>query len=432
MVRFTRIALILPILLLVGALSAHAQRSNDGSLYSRYGLGTIQSSLSSRANAMGNTGTALVSPNYISLSNPASWGSQVLTRFIGGFKYHSVRAVDAENRSSRLNASSIQGVSFSFPLLTRKLGFAAAYQPITRIGYRIEQPGTLTGDTASTAYTSIFSGDGGLQMIRGGLGYRISQGLFVGGSVDMILGMLENDRRTLFESSEFVDTHTSQSTRLHGVTATFGGLVLIPTLLSEDDGLSLGISARLPTRLQGTRVTTVGESLDRDTVGTAMTGTVNLPMRLQVGLSYQASDYLSFAVDGLFAPWEQFKSDFRFNGYAPAAGQTYNNRWQIGAGMEYRPAGGNVNASYLDRIVYRLGGYVEQSYIKPNPQVDLMQYALTAGVSLPTARLGNRIDLNLEIGTRGTTNYGLVRDTYYTLSIVVNFGERWFRKRLIG
>jgi hypothetical protein len=56
-------------------------------------------------------------------------------------------------------------------------------------------------------------------------------------------------------------------------------------------------------------------------------------------------------------------------------------------------------------------------------------YAVTAGFSLPTSLSGTRIDLNLEAGTRGTTDGTLVRDNFYRVALHVNFGERWFQER---
>jgi hypothetical protein len=422
--------------LLIALLPAQAQQSTDGSLYSRLGLGTMQSTLSSQAEGMGGAGTALISPNYLSMSNPASWSSQILTRFIGSYRYQSVGMADAQGNSSRLNAGSVGGGAFSLPLLTRRLGFVAAYTPVTRVGYQLRQPGTLpagpgNGDATDTGYETVFDGSGGLQSIRGGLGYRINRFVRLGASVDYYFGILERHQRTTFDSGDFLATQYARSTRLSGVTGTVGGIFLIPTILSDGDYLSIGISARLPTSLTAERVTTVGETLSRDTVGTVQKGTVDFPAQLQAGLAYQASNYVSFTLDGLIAPWKNFESTLPFTGYDPEGGSSFTDRWRVGAGFEYRPAGYNENAPYIQRVMYRVGASVDQSYVKPHPEVDLRQYAVTGGVSFPTTVAGNRIDLNLELGQQGTTDYNLIKDTYYTASIVVNFGERWFVKRPI-
>ncbi len=436
MLRLFRIFCLTGSLLLALSLSAQAQQSTDGSLYSRYGLGSMQSALSSQAEAMGGAGTALISPNYLSMSNPASWSSQILTRFIGSFRYQSVRMVDDENTASRMNAGSVGGGAFSLPLLTRRLGFVGAYAPVTRVGYQVRRPGTLPGDTLAgdvteTGYETVFEGSGGLQSIRGGLGYRLNSYIRVGASIDYYFGILDHAQQTRFDSDAFLDTKYTRSTRLRGVTGTVGAIFLIPTILSDEDYLSIGVSARLPSTLDASRTTTVGETLTRDTVGTVRDGSVDFPAKLQAGLAYQASDYVSFTLDGLYAPWKDFQSSLSFGAYDPNGISSFTNRWRMGAGFEYRPSGNNENAPYLQRVMYRLGVSAEQSYVNPRPDVNLRDYAVTGGISLPTAIAGNRIDLNLEMGQRGTTDQGLVKDTYYTASIIVNFGERWFVKRPI-
>jgi hypothetical protein len=101
----------------------------------------------------------------------------------------------------------------------------------------------------------------------------------------------------------------------------------------------------------------------------------------------------------------------------------------MSGGVEFLPAGEDVLDSFFSRTAYRLGGYYERSYVSPVDGQNINVMAATAGLSLPTMLSGTRIDLNLEVGTRGTTSQNLVRDTFYGISLNVNIGERWFRER---
>ena len=56
-------------------------------------------------------------------------------------------------------------------------------------------------------------------------------------------------------------------------------------------------------------------------------------------------------------------------------------------------------------------------------------YAVTGGVSVPNRLTGSRIDLGFEVGTRGSTEGVLVRDTFVKGTFTLNFGERWFVRR---
>ena len=82
----------------------------------------------------------------------------------------------------------------------------------------------------------------------------------------------------------------------------------------------------------------------------------------------------------------------------------------------------------LQRASYRIGGYAEQGLYAPAGQ-DVTTFALTGGVSLPNRLTGARFDLGLELGTRGSTEGVLVRDTFLKGTLTLNFGERWFIRR---
>ncbi|MFB3131585.1 MAG: hypothetical protein ACE10K_03585, partial [Rhodothermales bacterium] len=63
-----------------------AQGRDDGSLYSRFGLGDLRAFASPQIQAMGGGGTALWSWNYTNFGNPASWGRQRLVRAVVGVR----------------------------------------------------------------------------------------------------------------------------------------------------------------------------------------------------------------------------------------------------------------------------------------------------------------------------------------------------------
>ncbi len=65
----------------------------------------------------------------------------------------------------------------------------------------------------------------------------------------------------------------------------------------------------------------------------------------------------------------------------------------------------------------------------PVEGIDINTLALTGGLSLPAFTPGTRLDINVEVGTRGTTDQNLVRDVFYGVSATLNIGERWFVKR---
>ena len=425
-------------LLLGTAGLASAQSSSDGSLYSRFGIGALESFASAQVQGMGGGGVAMPSLRYTNFANPASWSGGVLTRFSGGLTYQGLAATDAGGNTSELTSGQLNALHFSFPLLSGKLGAALSFEPYSRVSYRVPETGTLgSGDSPAAdtvGYTVSYEGSGGLQVVKGGLGYRVNNRLAVGANVGVLFGILENGRRTTFDpaasAAGYGRTRVSTSTRLVGVTGTVGALLTLPGVLREADELSLGATFTLPSHLTGSRVRTLGESLDRDTLGTKVDGSLDLPLGAELGLAYRPDTRWTLVANGRYEPWSDFSSTFSLPGYIPDADVNgFKNRLRASAGFEFVPAGIDFTESYFKRTAYRLGFYYDDAYLSLNPETSLRAMAVTGGVSLPTLLPGARFDLNFEVGTRGTTDAELVRETFYRVLVNVNIGERWFEKR---
>lgn len=414
--------------------ASHAQGSNDGSLYSRFGIGELQTFATSQIEAMGGAGYALHSLNYLNVSNPATWADQVLTRAAAGFTYQNLRVTDAQDNQSRLASGFLNGVRFGLPILERKLGVAVGFVPYSRVSYRVQEEGTLYPENPepdTVLYTVDYEGTGGLQQIIGGAGYRFNENFSAGFGVNVVFGIVENGRRTSFiepgNVPQFVDANVRSATRLAGVTGTIGAFFSAPNLLREQDWASVGAAFTLPTTLYGRRVRTLGENLDQDTLGTTIDGDVRVPWRLGVGAAYYPDARWAITAGGKFEPWTDFDSDFSFPRYEPGDTEQLSDRIQLGAGVEFQPAGSDLLASYFERVGYRLGFSYDRSYISPEPDASIRTMAVTGGLSLPTMMSGTRLDINLQVGTRGSAEEELVRDFFYRLSANVNIGERWFQ-----
>jgi hypothetical protein len=425
--------------LLLGVPPAQAQSNGEGTIYSRFGLGTLLDFSSSQSQAMGGGGYALRSLNYNPNANPALWSDQVYTRLLGSASYRSVSIEDGRGNSSQLTSGNVQAVQFSFPLYERTLGVGLSFQPYSRSNYSA----SLTGEEpvgpqeeANARYKTTFSGSGGLHRLRGGLGYRINEMLSVGASADLIFGVIESQRRTTWPNTQALrGTVVSDGVQLSGLTGTLGGHLALADVFAADDAFSVGVSVTLPTSLSGERYRTLDEDLARDTLS-VQRGDVTLPWKGRLGVSYQPNTRWTFVLDGFFDPWSTFSSSFSSGAGETAPARfpiggtgTLTDRWRLSTGAEVVPAGEDQLAGYFAQAAYRFGGYVEQLYVRPDRQTTLHEFAITAGVSLPTSLAGTRIDLNTVAGTRGTTSDALVRDRFIGVSLHVNFGERWFQRR---
>ncbi|MEM8600633.1 MAG: hypothetical protein AAGF99_11995 [Bacteroidota bacterium] len=415
--------------------SVFAQGANNyGSLYSRFGVGERVQFSSSQSEAMGGAGLALRSFSYAQLDNPAGWGDLALTHFTFGAQVTGTALEAADGTTSDLASGGLSTVQVAMPLLQQRLGFSLAYRPYSRVNYRAVSSDTFTPPDSSVPldYRINYEGDGGLQEVQAGLGYRLSPSVLVGASVNAHFGTIDYLQRTEFPSStSFIETRSTESVRVAGVTGTLGVIASTPRLFRENDVLAFAATVRLPAFLSGERVETVGISLDRDTLATETNGSIRLPMEVAAGIAYNASNALRLAIDSRYEAWgSQFDSDFALGGFVPGGADDLRDRWRLGGGLEWRPAGTRRRAPYLARVAYRLGGYVDQGYLAPTGS-SLTTYAATVGLSLPALIPTASFDLNLEVGQRGDTDGLLVQDTFLKASATINFGERWFLRRRI-
>lgn len=418
--------------------TAQAQGRDDGSIYSRFGVGELRTFSSSQAQGMGGGGTALWSFNYNSFNNPASWSRQVLVRAAAGFRVDALQTTDAADNTKNLTTGSFNAVQFGLPLLSNKLGVGLAFEPYSRVNYRVQTLGELVVDPTvqdTSAYQINYEGSGGLQQLRLGAGYRITEGLSLGASADLIFGIIEEGQRTTFAPPPtvgdpvFFETNVATSTRMFGVSATLGAVYTASNLLKEEDSFSIAASFSLPTTLNGDRALTLGESLDRDTLGIQVQGDVTLPLSVQAGLAYHTDNRLILVADARYEPWSQFESELSFPGYTPGDAAHFRDRLRLSSGLEWLPAGNSLLEPYFKRVAYRLGVYYDQAYITPQTDTEINTIAVTGGFSLPAMLAGTRLDVNFEVGTRGTTDHNLVRDVFYGFSATLNVGERWFVKQ---
>jgi len=425
-----RSALLVLTALLVTDASAQVGGSNDyGSIYSRYGLGERADFSSSQAGMLGRTGVSMRTGIYNDLGNPALWSDQTVTTFTISGGVTGTRSIDGLNpEASRATAGDLFGLQFGVPILPGRLGATVGYRPYSRTNYRSAISGEIMVEDSLVGYQLNQEGAGGLQQIGGGLGLKVGDVLQVGASADIIFGSTEYLERTTFTSPGYVETRRALGTQYKGVTATLGAAATLRALANENDGLTLGAALTLPTRLDGSRTLTVGNSLDRDTLASSVDGEATLPLAARAGLAYRSGGRWLATVEGLYEPWSQFESTLPVGGFDASRGvNELQDRLRVGGGFQFVPSLSR-NAGLFQRSAYRIGGYAEQALYAPTGS-SVSTLALTGGISLPTRLTGARFDLGFELGTRGSTDGVLVQDTFLKGSATINFGERWFVRR---
>ena len=87
----------------------------------------------------------------------------------------------------------------------------------------------------------------------------------------------------------------------------------------------------------------------------------------------------------------------------------------------------NSLTSYFSRVVYRAGFRYEETGLNINGNA-IDEFGISFGVGLPVGRLFSNANIGFEYGQRGTTDFGLVKEEFFNVSLSLSLNDKWFRK----
>jgi hypothetical protein len=381
---------------------------------------------------MGGGGIALSSFRYVNSGNPAGWYDQRVVRAGGSVLFQRLtEEADGFDRST-LGSGQFAAIQLGVPIYSRKTGLAFSFAPYTRLNYRVETRRMIEADGEPVPYTFGFRGNGGIQKLSGGIGHELTNRFSVGASLDYLFGIIEHTETSEFNNTNYTDRTLVTGTRLRGLTGTFGAGFSALGTGGSDDELVVSAVVTLPATLTGKRVRTLGTGETADTLAASPDGDVRLPLGFGAGVAWKPDPRWLIVGDILYEGWSSFESDFQFPGYDPASGGGLDNRTRLSAGVEFWPGAQRPFSGFLARTAYRFGVYTDSDYLSPDPSRRIRSIGVTGGLSLPSRIPGTTIDLNLDVGRRGTTENGLIQDRYIRFGLNLNFGERWFDRLPLG
>ena len=392
--------------------------ANGGSIYTRYGLGDLRLSFSSRRFAMGGLGIAMNDQQYLSDVNPASWSGLVLSRVETSFLYN---GDNLQTNSVSVYHSDVffNGVMFGFPI-QKDLGISLAFGlvPVSNVQYDTKEQ---VIDTLTDTHTNEYTGTGGISKFVLGTSYQFPLGISLGASFDYYFGRIENNSSITFvDNSTFSNASFQRQLNFHGIGFSAG-------LISNDFAEYIGIKNLKNLRLG--LVYTSSVSLNTDSLeiystsvgtvdGTPRTYTTELPYKFGAGLTFNWTDDYVFVMDYLYQPFSKYTENGLPNQYL----RDYT---KYSFGFEYHDAE-TRSTSFWDYIALRAGFSYEQSQYFIN-NTGLNQVSVYGGFSFPLS-YGNTIDIGLQYGVRGTTDNNLLKDNFFRINFSGSLGDIWFTR----
>ena len=405
-------------LFIMGAVAANAQSSTN-SPYTRYGLGELSDQAFAHNAAMGGIGYALRSSEQINVMNPASYSAVDSLSFMFDIGM-GLKSSNYQENGYKTNA---KNASFDYLVMQFRLhprvGFAVGFTPYSNVGYKFSRTSDIENSDDVTL-TNTFYGDGGLQQIFGGIGFKILDNLSIGANVGYLYG--EIDYQTLATLSNGGDqTTTYNNISINSYIANFG--LQYTQKLSKTDKVTLGLVYGLGHDLKSTETkgiqVTDGSSYSELTEET-IKDSYGIPSTFGAGLTWQHKQNLTVGADYTLQQFENVKYD--------NSTDFYKNRTRIGAGIEYMPS--LYGRNYLSRIRYRAGAYYSSSYMKLPEYDGPKEWGVSAGFGLPLHLFQRNTVLSI------TGQYvrvlpsvkGMLSENRFVLKLGLTFNEHWFMK----
>ena len=399
------------------SLSLYAQNESN-SPYSRFGLGDLQSVSTATQSAMGGVGLAIYDPLSINVSNPASYSSVLSQRFTmqtGGI--HTTKQLQTNAQSQVVNSTNFNHLLFSFPL-SKFWGTSVGLLPFSEMSYSFSD---LSTDPAAEL---MFEGNGGLTRFYLGNAVSVNKNISLGANLNYLFGNLNSIRKVLFDDVSIFNSKINEDINVNGFYFDFGLMYkanlgkwnsVIGLTLDNGSEISAEKTALIETFRSGGEFELIEDTISFDQ---QLDGTLQLPTSMGLGLAIN-NEHWKIMADYKNDNWEEYEL-FGVN-------DDLKNSSRLALGLEFVPDKKSIN-KYYKMIRYRLGMYSSKTYLNLKNQ-QLNEKAITLGFGLPLKRSGSLLNLSAEFGQMGTTDDGLIQESFARFKIGFIFSDIWFIKR---
>jgi len=427
---------------------------NTYSPYTRFALGDLAKHGFGQNHAMGGTGIAIQQGNRINYLNPASSTSLDsmsvyfdfgANAFFNQYQYANPGDPGGDPLSNTWINGNFHHVAFA-STMGKHMGIMAGIVPYSSIGYSVKQE--YNDYPSGTALDTYYEGSGGIMNFFLGTSREFFDKVSLGVTMNFLMGKLERERSVDYPMNPSLYSSTSSSEEFDLRSIVWSTGLQYKEVFGDKFFFTLGATYDFSTKMKADLKYNVSNlvygspsnsdieisdsvsinpnyTLSADTLD----GTFTLPQKFGVGFSVGIPDKLIVSGDYYMQDWTGAMSNENYK-TAPASSLHF--------GAEYTP---NVDAirGYHRLVSYRVGGFYSNSYLSvlkplmpPGDTEDYYQlsdYGITFGVGLPVRTLKSSINVAFTLGTRGTTEYNLVKENYGIITFNVTLHDLWFRKR---
>ena len=384
--------------------------------YSFYGIGTLKFKGTAENRSMG--GISVYSDSiHLNIQNPAVIANLRLVDFTIAAS-HKRETLNTETQQETASTTSLDYVAVGIPM--GRFGASFGLIPYTAVGYQLQ-------DDAPTG-TTQYTGTGGLNKAFLTVAYRITDELSFGVDGNYNFGNIENIATARQDGIQY-STREQNRSDLLGFSFNLG--VSYQKKLKDNLTLFTELTYTPETDFTSENSRNISTLLESDTGAEAVidsrdieVGDTNFTFPSQWTIGAGIGEVKSWFIGAEYT--DQKTSNFT-NRTFDISNVEFKDASKYRIGGFYIP---NYNSlgNYWQRVVYRGGFRFEETGINVNGQ-DINEFGISFGVGLPVGRLFSNVNIGFEIGTRGTKDFGLVKENFFNTFLSLSLNDRWFEKR---
>ena len=420
MIRYKR--LINTCFLVLCATMMFAQ-SGSNSPYTRYGYGHLSDQSFGNSKAMGGLSYGLRDGFQINASNPASYSAVDSLTFLfdAGMSLQNANFKEGTVQTNAKN-STVDYIAMQFRLF-EGMGFSAGFLPYSIVGYNMSQTYELGTDGLGNSIQVLdtYTGNGGLQQVYVGVGYKILKNLSLGVNFSYLFGEISHSIATSFNNSNAFSSVRTDKITVSDYKLDLGMQFI--QKLGEKHVVNLGAVYSLGHDLNSTgykyleTYSLSNSALQSQSVDT-LQNAFSLPHTFGVGFTYVYDQRLTVGLDYTQQKW----ADINFFNKQGA----FTDRSKISFGAEFVPKKNSKN--YFNRIKYRLGAYYSDPYAKVNENEGAREYGASFGFGFPIFRSKSILNISGQYINVKPKVAGMLEENYLKINVGLTFNERWFMK----
>lgn len=383
--------------------------SQGGSNYSVNGIGDLNGAVSAASNGLAGTQIAFPSDYSINSRNPAMWSFVQTTRLQAGYMFNQ-NVAENSKISLYQNNGKVNGILGLFAIDTT-IGLSVSFgiQPYSSVNYMLLSPFGFKVEGIEMSGTTTYEGIGGISIGYIGIASKLFDKFAVGAQIFGNFGSIKTQTYSILDGSDNYVAVNNKVDNFYGL-GFKAGLTYQPF-----DALIIGICTEYQPSLKYDRNIYYRSQALKDSSFTQI-NEFKMPALLGFGLSYKSGKFV-FGADVSM-------QDFSKITYQKGEKVDFRNNINYSLGIS-RLGNRGVTKEILDKITYNIGFAYKQLYYKVNG-TDINEMYGSVGLEIPIVG-GALLSSSFQLGKRGTTNNGLIKESFGRLTVDISLGDSWFK-----